>query len=273
MTRVEIAPRIGASAQAGYRRDLPRRHASDVSGLGDARLDAGAGTRVGMTRVQHISPLTCGYCQKRRAPFRKSEWVAYAKPPYSDPEAVQARLSRSTHRVAISNTLLISADRRTVVVRWKDSRIASGANHERTPKDPAAGHTRVHPAFRDPCSAPSAAGAGHMTHHLSFGTNNCRLPAVPVTAHFARPPSARYTVAFKPDHSALLIPSRAFAPRLRHQTFLQPPAVVYWLINDETKPDQLMQSEAGYAPDIFPKKGEHLIFPLGDLPCSWQDQF
>lgn len=60
------------------------------------------------------------------APFRKSEWVVYAKPPFGGPEAVLAYLSRYTHRVAISNTRLISADADTVAFRWKDYRIKSG---------------------------------------------------------------------------------------------------------------------------------------------------
>ena len=60
------------------------------------------------------------------APLRKSEWVVYAKPPFGGPEAVLAYLSRYTHRVAISNTRLISADAETVAFRWKDYRIKSG---------------------------------------------------------------------------------------------------------------------------------------------------
>ncbi|MCG6113422.1 MAG: IS91 family transposase [Paracoccus sp.] len=60
------------------------------------------------------------------APFRKSEWVVYAKPPFGGPETVLACLSRYTHRVAISNTRLISADAETVAFRWKDYRIKSG---------------------------------------------------------------------------------------------------------------------------------------------------
>lgn len=57
------------------------------------------------------------------APFRKSEWVVHAKPPFGGPEAVLAYLGRYTHRVAIFNTRLISADAGTVAFRWKDSRI------------------------------------------------------------------------------------------------------------------------------------------------------
>jgi len=60
------------------------------------------------------------------APFRKSEWVVYAKPPFGGPEAVLAYLSRYTHRVAISNARLVSADAHTVAFRWKDYRIKSG---------------------------------------------------------------------------------------------------------------------------------------------------
>ena len=60
------------------------------------------------------------------APFRKIEWVVYAKPPFGGPEAVLAYLSRYTHRVAISNQRLVSADANTVAFRWKDYRIKSG---------------------------------------------------------------------------------------------------------------------------------------------------
>ncbi|MCP4327261.1 MAG: IS91 family transposase [Alphaproteobacteria bacterium] len=56
-------------------------------------------------------------------PLRKIEWVVYAKPPFGGPEAVLAYLSRYTHRVAISNSRLVSADAETVAFRWKDYRI------------------------------------------------------------------------------------------------------------------------------------------------------
>jgi hypothetical protein len=77
------------------------------------------------------------------APLRKTEWVVYAKPPFGGPEQVLAYLSRYTHRVAISNQRLVSADASTVAFRWKDYRIKCGdplpgsglpANHERGQK-------------------------------------------------------------------------------------------------------------------------------------------
>ena len=60
------------------------------------------------------------------APLRKADWVVYAKPPFGGPKAVLAYLSRYTHRVAISNHRLISADAETVAFRWKDYRIKRG---------------------------------------------------------------------------------------------------------------------------------------------------
>ncbi len=57
------------------------------------------------------------------APLRKSEWVVYAKEPFAGPKAVLAYLSRYTHRVAISNSRLISADAGSVTFRVKDYRI------------------------------------------------------------------------------------------------------------------------------------------------------
>jgi len=57
------------------------------------------------------------------APLRKTEWVVYAKKPFAGPQAVLAYLSRYTHRVAISNRRLISADETGVTFTWKDYRV------------------------------------------------------------------------------------------------------------------------------------------------------
>ena len=64
--------------------------------------------------------------QAHLAPLRDAAWVVYAKPPFGGPEAVLAYLSRYTHRVAISNHRLVSADAGTVAFRWKDDRIKRG---------------------------------------------------------------------------------------------------------------------------------------------------
>jgi hypothetical protein len=57
------------------------------------------------------------------APLRKTRWFVYAKRPFAGPEAVLAYLSRYTHRVAISNRRLISADDKSVTFKWKDYRV------------------------------------------------------------------------------------------------------------------------------------------------------
>ena len=56
-------------------------------------------------------------------PLRKAEWITYAKEPFAEPKAVLAYLSRYTHRVAISNRRLISADADGVTFKFKDYRI------------------------------------------------------------------------------------------------------------------------------------------------------
>jgi hypothetical protein len=43
--------------------------------------------------------------------LRKAEWIVYAKKPFGGPQAVLAYLARYTHRVAIANSRLISAER------------------------------------------------------------------------------------------------------------------------------------------------------------------
>ena len=63
------------------------------------------------------------------SPVRKKRWVVYAKPPFAGPEAVLAYLSRYTHRVAISNSRLISFDGANVTFRYKDYR-RSGADRQ-----------------------------------------------------------------------------------------------------------------------------------------------
>jgi len=57
------------------------------------------------------------------------EWVVYAKRPFAGPKQVLAYLSRYTHRVAISNRRLISADGQSVTFAYKD--YADGAEPKR----------------------------------------------------------------------------------------------------------------------------------------------
>ena len=54
--------------------------------------------------------------------LRRKNWVVYAKPPFGSPEHVLAYLGRYTHRVAIANSRLVSADDTNVTFRWRDYR-------------------------------------------------------------------------------------------------------------------------------------------------------
>jgi len=55
-------------------------------------------------------------------PLRNIKWVVYSKRPFGGPATVLAYLSRYTHRVAISNSRLISFDHSGVTFKWKDYR-------------------------------------------------------------------------------------------------------------------------------------------------------
>ena len=56
-------------------------------------------------------------------PLWTTDWFVYAKRPFAGPEQVLAYLSRYTHRVAISNSRLISANASGVTFKYKDYRI------------------------------------------------------------------------------------------------------------------------------------------------------
>lgn len=60
-------------------------------------------------------------------PLRRKNWIVYAKPPFGSPEHVLAYLGRYTHRVAIANSRLVSADETSVTFRWRDYRHGSAS--------------------------------------------------------------------------------------------------------------------------------------------------
>ena len=64
----------------------------------------------------------------------ETEWVVYAKPPFSGPEQVLEYLGRYTHRIAISNPRLVSLVDGVVTFRYKDR---AHGNRTRTMSLPA----------------------------------------------------------------------------------------------------------------------------------------
>src|SRR6516225_2943155 len=71
------------------------------------------------------------------APLWKTDWFVYAKRPFAGPEQVLAYLSRYTHRVAISNSRLISADAAGVTFKYKDYRIEGPERYKAMTLEPA----------------------------------------------------------------------------------------------------------------------------------------
>src|ERR1700675_4233793 len=65
------------------------------------------------------------------APLRNKDWVVYAKRPFGGPKEVLRYLARYTHRVAISNRRLISADHKGVTFKWKDYRLDGAERYNR----------------------------------------------------------------------------------------------------------------------------------------------
>lgn len=55
-----------------------------------------------------------------RRRFYHKKWVVYCKPPFDGAEGVLQYLGRYTHRIAISNNRIISADNGNVSFRWRD---------------------------------------------------------------------------------------------------------------------------------------------------------
>jgi hypothetical protein len=63
--------------------------------------------------------------RRRRQRLYKTSWVVYAKRPFGGPEQVFRYLGRYTHRVAISNSRLVSMDDHALVFRTRGSDTAS----------------------------------------------------------------------------------------------------------------------------------------------------
>ena len=70
-------------------------------------------------------------------PLYRIKWHVYAKRPFAGPVQVLAYLARYTHRVAISNSRLISSDARAVTFTFKDYRITGPGRYKTMTLEPA----------------------------------------------------------------------------------------------------------------------------------------
>ena len=126
---------------------------------------------------------------RRLGELRRVDWVVYAKPPLGGPEHVLAYLGRYTHRVAISNSRLVSLTDGQVRFRWKDyrhhskSKVMTLEAHEFIRRFllhslPDGFHRIRHYGFLPTVTAPpssrSAAGCSRPRHHARLAN---RRPA------------------------------------------------------------------------------------------------
>ena len=97
-------------------------------------------------------------------PLRAKRWVVYAKPPFSSPEHVLAYLGRYTHRVAIANSRLVSADETRVTFRWRDYRHGNAPSLMSLGPDEFIRRFLLH----------SLPDGFHRIRHYGFLANGCR---------------------------------------------------------------------------------------------------
>ena len=70
-------------------------------------------------------------------PLYTTSWHVHAKRPFAGPEQVLAYLARYTHRVAISNSRLISVDEKGVTFNFKDYRVEGPGRYKTMTLPPA----------------------------------------------------------------------------------------------------------------------------------------
>ena len=96
--------------------------------------------------------------------LRRKNWIVYAKPPFGSPEHVLAYLGRYTHRVAIANSRLVSADDSSVVFRWRDYRHGNAPRQMSLDPDEFIRRFLIH----------SLPDGFHRIRHYGFLANGCR---------------------------------------------------------------------------------------------------
>ena len=97
-------------------------------------------------------------------PLRRKAWIVYAKPPFGSPEHVLAYLGRYTHRVAIANSRLVSADETSVTFRWRDYRHGNAPRLMTLEPDEFIRRFLIH----------SLPDGFHRIRHFGFLANGCR---------------------------------------------------------------------------------------------------
>jgi hypothetical protein len=100
--------------------------------------------------------------------LRRKDWIVYSKPPFGSPEHVLAYLGRYTHRVAIANSRLVSADDKGVSFRWRDYRRGNAPRVMSLAPDEFIRRFLIH----------TLPDGFHRIRHYGFLANGCRRARV-----------------------------------------------------------------------------------------------
>lgn len=106
--------------------------------------------------------------------------IVYSKPPFGSPEHVLAYLGRYTHRVAIANSRLVSADDTSVSFRWRDYRRSNASRVMSLAPDEFIRRFLIH----------TLPDGFHRIRHYGFLANGCRRARVATIRQLLPEPNA-----------------------------------------------------------------------------------
>lgn len=130
------------------------------------------------------------------AKLRRKNWIVYAKPPFGSPEHVLAYLGRYTHRVAIANSRLVSADETKVTFRWRDYRRGNAPRQ-----------MSLHPhEFIRRFLIHSLPDGFHRIRHYGFLANGCRRARLATIRQILIPTEPIATAAAEVSEPTRLLP-------------------------------------------------------------------
>jgi hypothetical protein len=112
--------------------------------------------------------------------LRRKDWIVYSKPPFGSPEHVLAYLGRYTHRVAIANSRLVSADDTGVSFRWRDYRRGNASRVMSLAPDEFIRRFLIH----------TLPDGFHRIRHYGFLANGCRRARVATIRQLLPEPNA-----------------------------------------------------------------------------------
>jgi len=112
--------------------------------------------------------------------LRRQDWVVFSKPPFGSPEHVLAYLGRYTHRVAIANSRLVSADETSVTFRWRDYRHGNASRVMSLAPEEFIRRFLIH----------SLPDGFHRIRHYGFLANGCRKIRLATIRLLLPPPKA-----------------------------------------------------------------------------------